>query len=241
MNPYLALYIKELKALRLVGAVLIVATVALVAWVLCDATDGGVHASMALLLGPYLCPPVLAGLLIHSISQEWSTHTQHQWLALPVPRAVLLLAKVAAVVTIGAGVFAINTFGWQMIQAQILAAIGDTLTINSHHGLPPFDQLSGSDLWGGVGSVFGAVTVLLLGLALAASSLRMIVPHFRGLVTPCVFLGGMWLTIHLGPEIVGAGGQQLLPRLYAVYGYVAAMGVVFGVAGAAIFDRFADA
>ncbi|SVC91736.1 uncharacterized protein METZ01_LOCUS344590, partial [marine metagenome] len=29
---------------------------------------------------PYLSPPVLAGLLMHSISQEWSGNTQHQWL-----------------------------------------------------------------------------------------------------------------------------------------------------------------
>ena len=123
MSPHIALYLKELKGIRLVSAVLVVATVAIVLVVLNDASDGGVHASMVLLFLPYLSPPVLAGVLIHSITQEWSGNTQHQWLALPVPRAALLLTKVAAVLTLAAAVFLVDTFAVHMIYEQVLATV----------------------------------------------------------------------------------------------------------------------
>ena len=50
MNRLVALYVKELKGIRLVGAVLTVATAAIVLVVLNDAADGGIHLSMALLI-----------------------------------------------------------------------------------------------------------------------------------------------------------------------------------------------
>ena len=46
MNPFMALYLKELKGNRLVSAVMLVATGAIVLVVVSDASDGGMHATM---------------------------------------------------------------------------------------------------------------------------------------------------------------------------------------------------
>jgi len=233
VSPHLALYLKELKGIRLVSAVLIVATVAIVLVVVSDASDGGVHGSMLLVFLPYLSPPVLAGLLIHSITQEWSGNTQHQWLALPVPRATLLLSKLAAVLTLGAAIFVLNTFAVQMVHEQVL----DTIQGFQSPSSVPW-AIDTNDLWAVATSIFGSTTLLLLGLALAAASLKTIVTRFRGLVTVSVFLGGMWLTGRLAP--LATHGPDLTVALDG-YLYVALMGAAFGAVGIYIFDRYVDA
>jgi hypothetical protein len=245
VNPYLALYLKELKGIRLVSAVFIVVTTTIVLIVLNDASDGGVHGSMVLLFLPYLSPPLLAGLLIQSITQEWAGNTQHQWLALPVPRATLLLTKLAAVLTLAAGILVLNTFAVHMVYEQVLAAVD---TFRPPPGFPA-DRFDATDLWTATVSMFGSVTLLLSGLGLIAASLKTVVFRFRGLVTVSVFLGGLWLTGRLAPgetNVVShwepaAGPNLELAGVLDGYLYVALMGVVFSAVGLYLFDRYADA
>lgn len=243
MNRYLALYVKELKAIRLVSAVLIAATAALVIWVLNDAGDGGVHGNMILLVGPYLCPPLLAGVLMHSITQEWAGATQHQWLALPLPRPVLLLAKVAAVLTLAVAIYLLDTFALYMIHEQVLE------TLLSLHPEADGQIPSVMHLGSMAGTMFGSTTVLLLGLGLAAAAVKLIVPRFRGLVTVGVFIGGLWLTGRVAHTVSAhlhsVPGTSMERMIFAtvndVHLYITLMGVLFGSLGAVIFDRYVDA
>ncbi len=246
MNPLVALYVKELKGIRLVGAVLTVATAAIVLVVLNDAADGGIHLSMALLILPYMCPPVLAGLLMHAISQEWAGNTQHQWLALPVPRSTLLLTKMAAVCTLAVAIYMLNTFALYMIYEQVL----DTVQSGSMSPTPAGPmKIEAGELWVFTGALFGSLTLLLLGLGLAAASLKMMLNRFRGLLTVAVFLGGLWLTERLAPSVTGAIqsmesmplDRSVLTAAFDGYLYLAVMGVAFSVAGLYVFDRYADA
>ena len=52
MSPYMALYLKELKANRLVSAVMLVATAVIVVVVVSDASDGALHATLPLPFSP---------------------------------------------------------------------------------------------------------------------------------------------------------------------------------------------
>jgi len=248
MSPFVALYLKELKGIRLVSAVLLFGTGAIVLTVISNAGDGGVHATMLLLLLPYLCPPALAGVLIHSITQEWAGSTQHQWLALPVPRSSLMLAKLAAVASLGAGIFVLNTFGLHMIYEQVLDTVGvsQEIVFQPPPGFPT-DSFKADDLWSCAAAMFGSITLLLLGLGLAAAVLKTVVARFKGLVTVAVFLGGLWLTESLGPafsDLVG-GGETVsgvgLQAAVNAYLYLALMGAVFAAVGIFIFDRYVDA
>ena len=248
MSPFLALYMKELKGIRLVSAVLLVATGAIVLVVLREASGGGLHGIMLLLLLPYLCPPALAGVLIHSITQEWAGSTQHQWLALPVSRSSLMLAKLAAVASLGAGIFVLNTFGLLMIYEQVLYAVGVTPEIGFQPppGFPT-DNFRADDLWSSAAAMFGSITMLLLGLGLAAAVLKTVVARFKGLVTVAVFLGGLWVTKSLGPTFNGlvGGGEAVsgigLEAAINTYLYLGIMGAVFAAVGVYIFDRYVDA
>lgn len=238
MNPFMALYLKELKGNRLVSAVMLVATGAIVLVVVSDASDGGMHATMSLLMLPYLSPPVLAGLLMYSISQEWSGNTQHQWLALPVPHSMLPLAKLAAVSTLALGVFVLNTLGLHMILDQTIAALGESIR---SPGLEHINIEAG-DVWSMIGGLFGSMTALLLGLALAAASFRMLVPRFKGLVTVSVFLGGFWLTGRLADTVGEAlRGGAAVAEAHQAYLFLAGMGVLFAAMGAYLFEKHVDA
>lgn len=244
MHALLALYVKELRGIRLVAVVLLVGVIGLVAYVIQDAADGGLRPSMGLLVLPYLCPPVLAGLLIHSVGQEWAGNTQHQWLALPVSRSTLLLAKLAAVLTLAAGVFVINTAGLQLIQGQIVDSVAGMVQMPNH--AVPLHKLSPGDLWSATASIYGGVTMLLVGLGLLAASLRTVVTRFRGLLTVAVFLTGLWVSAKITHAL--AGGQQTqvvadghILSAVSAYGFLALVGVGFAAIGLVIFDKFVDA
>lgn len=247
LSAWSALYRKELRALRLPAAVLLVGSAVLVGYVLAQAGDGQLHPSMVLLGLPYLCPPVLAGLLIHTVGQEWSARTQHLWLALPLPRSLLLLAKVAAVLTVGVGVYLIATAGLHAIHGQIADTLG--FFTQSPQPQPDTQALSVGLLWVATAAIFGGSLVLLLGLALLAAVLRQVVQRLRAAVTVGVFLGGLWLTTLWGPTLTGplrewmpgAGSDGHLEQIVVVYGYLALMGLLFGAAGAWLFDRRVDA
>tara|TARA_B100001964_G_scaffold215939_1_gene254753 strand:- start:5 stop:718 length:714 start_codon:yes stop_codon:yes gene_type:complete len=237
VNPYMALYVKELKANRLVSAVLLVLTAAIVLAVITNASP--LNATLPLLVLPYLSPPVFAGLLMNSISQEWSGNTQHQWLALPVPRAALPLMKLAAVGTLAVAVFVLNTFGVSMVLGPALEAVGEFAGAAS--GLPIVD-VEAAVVWSVAGGVFGSMTVFLLGLALVAASLRMFVPRFKGLVTVSVFLGGFWLTGRLASTVSEAlQSNWAIAEAHQSVLYLAGMGVLFAAVGAYVFDQHVDA
>ena len=238
MSPYMALYLKELKANRLVSAVMLVATAVIVVVVVSDASDGALHATLPLLVLPYLSPPVLAALLMHSISQEWSGNTQQQWLALPVPHSTLPLVKLAAVGTLALGVFVLNTLGLQLILEQTLDILSESVRATGLEHI----RIEAADMWSTIGGLFGSMTALMLGLGLAASSFRILVPRFKGLVTASVFLGGFWLTGRLADTVGDAlHSGAVVAEAHQSFLYLAGMGVLFAGLGAYLFDRHVDA
>ena len=96
MNDFITLYMKELRAQRMVIGVLLLGTLGLSIYALTGLGDVP-QPRLALIILPYASALGLPFLLIHAIASEWSAQTHYQILALPVPRWLVLLSKVAVV------------------------------------------------------------------------------------------------------------------------------------------------
>ena len=242
MNPYAALYLKELKSMRLPAAALLVGTAVIVLSAVASAGDGDLHAGQFLLVLPYLCPPLLAGLLIHSVASEWNAHTQHQWLALPLPHAHLLLTKVAAVLSLGAAVLVISTSGVHYVHERVIASLAPMF--------PPLNEISPAGIWATAGSLFTGYTIYLVGLACLAVAVRAGVTRFHAITTVGVFLLGIWLSSQLQAPVadllatLGIGGDPWTDHGREVYAFSlhrVLMGLLYGAVGVWWFERRLDA
>lgn len=199
MNQFIALYLKEVRAQRLVAGVMLIATLGLAFYALTGIGDEP-SPRLALVVLPYASALGLPFLLIHSISSEWTGQTHYQILALPVPRWSVLLAKVAVVLSLGLVIFICSTAFLQVI-AQRMAQI-----VIAHD----FQQISATDpshigagtIWAFAGVVYGVMLLPLLGIACAASGVRVMAQRFKGLATLGVFAAGGYLFIKLQGPVV---------------------------------------
>lgn len=244
MTPWRALYVKELKQIRLVAAIAVAGTAALGIYAVGGASaEPSVSAAAGLVALPYLSAPFLPFLLIHSISSEWNGRTHYQLLSLPVPRSCLMLAKVAAVASLGAAVFALNTLATAEV-CRRLAQRGDLPIQGGPVGAGEVGLAIASFYWGAL--------LLLLGIASAAAGLRVLVPRFKGLATVAVFLAGLYVygkLLHHGMSLlqgtVGrwtmATGPEVMSGAHLMLITAALAGGLFLAIGAVLFERHVEA
>ncbi|MBT3341820.1 MAG: hypothetical protein HN712_13755 [Gemmatimonadetes bacterium] len=253
MNHFVALYLKELRAQRMVVGILLVGTLGLSIYAL---TGIGPSPSprLALIVLPYVSALGLPFLLIHSISTEWTGHTHYQILALPVPRWVVLLAKVALVLSLGLAICLISTVFLQIIADRMTGVIVASDVGGHRAAAEPY--IGDGTLWAMASIAYGMFLLPLLGIACAASGVRVMAQRFKGLSTLAVFVAGGYLYAQLKSPIVMAlqkvfgrwqldmaihGGAPHMSdaHLYLIYSALfAALGIGLG---ALLFEKYVEA
>ena len=247
MTTFAALYVKELKELRLMAAFSLVITVAIGLYVIVEAHAGPTMAAQVFLfLFPYLSALVLPFLLIHAFSGEWSGGTHYQLLSLPVSRVLPMVAKVAASWSLGAALFVVNTTAlhatWLRMETMLDAAIRPEVNV--------------VDGWTVLGAMYFGTLLLLSGIACVAAVVKLLVPRFKGLAAAGGFLLGVYLhgmirelvlpglEVAIGRSslepIVGMGNVALAD-VHTSLLYTSLIGVLFVAVGALMFDRLVEA
>jgi hypothetical protein len=198
---FAALYMKELRAQRMVAAVLLLGTLGIAVYALTGVGENP-SARAALIVLPYASALGLPFLLVHTISGEWTAQTHYQILALPVPRWMVLLAKVAVVLSLGLVIYVCSTVFLQLISERMTTAFvtnkeGGFLSLMEPHA-------SASSVWGFAGIVYGVLLLPLIGIACAAAGVRVMAQRFKGLATVGVFVVGGYLYAKLQAPVVGA-------------------------------------
>lgn len=245
MNPWIALYVKELRENRGTFLFLIGGTVALGVYALARGAASGAPGSIiGLMMLPFVSAFIFPFLLLHSFSQEFKGQTHYQLLSLPVSRAAVVLSKVLSVLTAG-----VVLFGVAMANVHLNA-----LQYAGSNYWTPFSR-EPADLWS-LGATFYFTSLLpFLGIATAMAGLKLIVRRFQGLAMVAFLLFSLYLygrMMSSMAELVGAAAAQhrfgfgfehsvawpgMLPVMLATVGFSAA----FVGLGILLFERFAEA
>lgn len=247
MTAWNAMYLKELKELRLAGAIALILTVALDVYALSLSRQQGPPFELALLALPYLSAFFLPLLLAHALTSEWRG-THYQMLSLPVPRAVVVLTKAQAVCTLGAALFVANTATVHLVFArEVDRALQGSGFFKT--------DVDGWGIWSTLASVYWGILLLLGGIAVVVAATRLLVPRLKGLAAAGVTLFGLYLYGNLHGSVV-ALLAEILGRPATVTGFgptdaianapvqflcAALLGAAYLAVGALLFERAVEA
>lgn len=240
MNLWYALYVKELKENRNVFLLLLVATLVL------DLYSYVHFMSGALALVPFVSVFIFPFVLLHSFAQEFKGQTHYQLLALPVPRAAVVMAKFLAVLTAGVVLFILAMGAVHLISLKYISLTGDRFT-----------ALQGSDLWLFAGQFYFTSLLLLMGIATAMAGLKLLVRRFQGLAMTAFLVASLYLYGRVlatlleplsrlfEPKLPFADPSGAIPYLHTAMLPVALLTVLFSLLfvglGILLFERFAEA
>ncbi|MEW6749408.1 MAG: ABC transporter permease [Candidatus Latescibacterota bacterium] len=261
MSPWLALYVKEVKENRLGLGLLAGATACVVVYGLAHAVSGGALDFPPVWVGamslPYLSVLVLPFLLTHSVSREFDAQTHHQLLALPVPRAALMLAKVAAIFSGGVVICLLTTAAIRVASLVRDNAQMDLARYEWH--LPAGSGYAAGTVDATVAGGYLAVLLLLLGMATLLAGLRLVVGRAHGLTAIVVFALSLYgyakilgLALPTAAELAtGIAGWPTGPGIRSFPGFgsfvavclvsTACTGLLYIAMGTWLFHRFARA
>lgn len=247
MSAWNAMYLKELKELRLAGAIALILTVALDLYALSASRQQGPPFEVVLLALPYLSAFFLPLLLAHALTSEWRG-THYQMLSLPVPRAVVVLTKAQAVLTLAAALFLANTATVHLVLASTVSRGGPELVLLS--------TFHAAHLWSLAGCLYWGILLLLCGIAVVVAATRLLVPRLKGLAAAAVTLLGLYLyakladyamaaistALGLGPvEPSMIGPSAFMAEAPVQFLYAALLGAAYLAVGALLFERAVEA
>jgi len=213
-----ALYVKELKEHRSLIMVLLGLTVCLEV-IAVSSIDGlfssspsadsgaGVSVSSPHFLWaimPHGIVLLLPFILIHSFSQETKGNTHFLLLSLPVSRAAIFSAKLAAVITPGVAVFALTTIGVAIVFEGLKE-------IASEMGFIRDSQFSGTDLGVLTGMLYSSVLAVTLGIASGICGLRLALRRLPGLATIAFSIFVLYVYFSF------LGEALALPKVFGTY------------------------
>lgn len=213
-----ALYVKELKEHRtlimfLLGLTLCLEVVAVASVdgvsILSPSTLGGFSfadssAHFLWCIAPYGTVLLLPFMLIHSFGQELKGNTHFLLLSLPVSRAVIFSAKLAAVITPGVVVFMVATAG----VAIVIEALKEMAAGSGFFGDIEF---SSADVFVLAATVYSSVMAVTLGIASGISGLKLVVQRFPGLAATAFSVFVLYIYFsYLGVALD-------LPKLFGTY------------------------
>lgn len=242
MKLWYALYVKELKENRNVFLLLLVATLALDLYSYVHGmSDGRPSPSLALALVPFVAVFVFPFVLLHSFAQEFKGQTHYQLLALPVPRAAVVMAKFLAVLTAGVALFILAMGAMHLISLKYTILTSDRFT-----------ALQGSALWLIAGQLYFTSLLLLMGIATAMAGLKLLVRRFQGLAMTAFLVASLYLysrvVMSASWGLLGQvlGRPSLLtearPPDMQVIGVITVLfSLLFVGLGMLLFERFAEA
>ena len=196
MNTWKTLYIKEIKDNRTLFVLLPLVTVFLELVAVLSFDDGrGPSPHFLWSVVPYSFVLILPFVLVHSFAQEVKGQTHYLLLSLPVSRAQVFAAKIAAVTTLGLVLFALSMAGLIAVFGELraLAALMNMQSI-------PFTATHVSVF---TGACYLSVMVLLLGMAGGVAGLKLVVRRFAGLAAAAFVLGVLYCYFSTLPGIFG--------------------------------------
>ena len=247
MKPFFALYVKELKANKMLFLFLLLLIAGLNAYGLIRIEDGldfGEAFKQVFILTTvaiFLVLLSLPFLLAHAFNSEWKSETHYQMFALPVSQYTVILAKVAVVASIGfvGGGIVIGSLYLLMLTdlpGQILS----------------FDGMEVTLFWAFVFMCgLGLVTymVFILGLVTGMEGIKFSVKRYRGLAAVAFFALAVFLYIRFfqqGKMALDFLGQiEILPTpsaqiALAPFVYTILMGVIFMIIGLVMYEKRAE-
>ena len=213
-----ALYVKELKEHRTLIMFLLGLTVCLEVIAVSSidglftgppSAEGGAGVSVSSphflwAIMPYGIVLLLPFILIHSFSQETKGHTHFLLLSLPVSRAAIFSAKLAAVITPGAAVFVLATIGVAIVFEGLKEIAAGT-------GFFGDIEFSSADVCVLAAMGFSSVLAVTLGIASGISGLKLVIRRFPGLAATAFSVFVLYIYFsYLGDALD-------LPKLFGTY------------------------
>ena len=259
MKPLLALYLKELRDYRNLILILVVATVALNVYAHWEVDldklaelRGPPHQALALVLLILPGLPVLlftvipAFVLAHSFSSEEQANNHYLLFSLPVPKYVVGVCKILAILTLGAGLFAVSTGAvslllWRILEHPDVVRDGFRVVMGN--------------LWLYAGQVHLAVVVLLLGMVTGMEGLKFAVRRARRTITIGSFAVSCYLYAklmrpatgaldflagHEIPLMVGDEWVKSAPMPLPWVAYTVLAGVAFAALGLMLYEKYVE-
>ncbi len=252
MKPFFALYVKELKAHKILFLFVLLLIVGLNIYGLIQienvsqehiALNKFPMAIIWTILSAFSLALSLPFLLAHAFNAEWKSETHYQVFALPVSQYTVNLAKIAVVASMGfvGGGIVVGTFYLAMIQIANLLSGPKIVPFEGKEVISFFD----------FGFLFGlilvAYMVFSLGLVTGMEGVKFAVKRYRGLTAVVFFLIAVFLYIRffqqgkvaldfLGHISVTLSGQiELAPFVYTIL-----MGITFMIIGLVMYEKRAE-
>ena len=251
MNLWKVLYIKELKDNRNTFLFLVVATLVLDLYAYArGVVDGKPTPYLILALVPFVAVFIFPFVLLHSFSQEFKGQTHYQLLALPVPRAAVVMAKFLAVFSAGVAVFVLAMGAVHLISLDYTGLTRDRYLYGR------FTALQGSAMWWSAGQCYFVSLLLLMGVATAMAGLKLVIKRIQRLgmaafLVASLYLYGRMLASFIEPLSRLFGRQVPFADSSGATGYLSTMlsieffTVLFSLLllglGLLLFERFAEA
>ena len=243
MSPLAALYVKELKELRLVAAFALATTAGIGLYAAAVGPSASTAlAALGLVLLTGASALMLPALLVKSVTREWRTGTHYLMLSLPVGRAWPLLSKVAAHLSLGAALFLVSGLALHAVYVRLGPAL---------HPMPAIDP---AGAWAAAAALYFGLLVLVSGIACGAAVVRLLAPRFKGLTTAAAVLLGIYLHAKVKALVLPGSGIFETVRwdplsglhvghaeMLASLAVTCAVGLAYVALGAWLFARSAEA
>lgn len=246
MKPFFALYVKELKANKMLFLFLLLLIVGLNAYGLIR-IEGILYFEEAfkqvfiwVTAAIFLLIFSLPFLLAYTFNTEWKSETHDQMSALPVSRSKVILAKVVAVASVGfvGGGIVIGSLYLLMLAilpGQILSFEGMEVTL--------FLVLV---FCGGLGLV--TYMVFIFGLVIGMEGAKYLVKRYRGLTAVGFFLVAVFLYIGFFQQMTMAldflGKISISPTIGSIelssFVYTILVGIIFMIIGLVAYEKRAE-
>jgi len=246
MKPFFALYVKELKANKMLFLFLLLLIVGLNAYGLIR-IEGILYFEEAfkqvfiwVTAAIFLLIFSLPFLLAYTFNTEWKSETHDQMSALPVSRSKVILAKVVAVASVGfvGGGIVIGSLYLLMLAilpGQILSFEGMEVTL--------FLVLV---FCGGLGLV--TYMVFIFGLVIGMEGAKYLVKRYRGLTAVGFFLVAVFLYIGFFQQMTMAldflGKISISPTIGSIelssFVYTILVGIIFMIIGLVVYEKRAE-
>ena len=263
MKPFFALYVKELKANKILFLFFFLLIVGMNAYGLIQLEyflhilliiksfgdiDPQVFQSNKFsyfwgpmsMLAAFILIFNLPFLLAHAFNTEWKSETHYQMFALPVPQYIVNLAKVAAVaskgiVGVGVGLVIGSLYLWIGRKVGFLDSTIELLSV-------PRVALV-------IGLIFVTSIVFILGVVTGMEGVKFAVKRYRGLAATGFFIFSMFLYIQLfqkGKEFFEFLGEisMSVPAPFTIdlapFIFTILMGIIFMIIGLVVYEKRAE-
>ena len=224
MKSFFALYVKELKANKTRFLFLLLLIAGLNAYGLIRIENLELK-TWSVLAAAFTLVLSLPFLLAHAFNSEWKSETHYQMFALPVPQYIVILAKIAAVVSRGivGGIIVISCLYLWLISTAAgdirLSFFGREVT-----GVPTF-----FDFGLVAGLILVTYMVFILGVVTGMEGVKFAVKRYRRLVAVAFFIFAVFVYGWLLPQ------DDWFPLVYTIL-----MGVFFMILGLVMYEKRAE-